>query len=97
MEITIKLKDIGGGKIRVETKPPVHKLKKMAADRNLSPLLAYAGLMLRSFYSVLPDADMAVTADDEAFADAKDIRSETERRTAETLGESPLLLPGRDF
>lgn len=82
-KIEITIEDIGStGNVKVYTKPKIHQIQKMVKNKEAPPCMAYAGIMLKEFFKVVPKVNQAIMpGDDQAFVPQK----------------SKLYLPGRDF
>lgn len=75
MKVTICIEDIGppkSGRIRLTINPRVHIMRKMAQNKDAPPSIAYAGLVIKKVYEVMPHGDaIKLEGDDKTvFEDA---------------------------
>ena len=88
MKVSIILEEKGNGHISVKCDPPVWQLKKRAQGGVNTQLIGLVGLMLKSFFKIVPRKEQAsMQGDDQAFASAVDIQ------TSREVSRSKILRP----
>ena len=80
MKIVITIEDVGNpkhGTIKLSITPKIHILRKMAQAGEAPPSVAYAGLVMKKIYEVMPHGDaVKLQGDDKTvYADATQIQN----------------------
>lgn len=80
MKIVITIEDVGDGTsgvVKLDIKPKIHVMQKMAQNGDATSAVAYAGLVIKKLYEVIPhDQAIKLQQDNKTpFADATKIQN----------------------